>query len=368
MSEAAVPKSAAPPPPSDTKPQPSAAAAASANAKAAGALAKPMQPSKVSALPPKPSGRMSLAKVVKGRLVKPIRVLIYGIEGVGKSMFAAGAPSPIFIGAEDGTSELDVARFPEPLTWADAMEAISELTTAEHDYQTCVIDTLDWLEPLCWAHVCTGKKDKAGKPITDIEGFGYGKGYTAALDHWRQLTAALERMRNARGLNTVLIGHSWIKAFKNPAGDDFDRYEMKLHAKAGGLLREWCDAVLFATHETLTYESNNRVKGVSSGARVVHTERTAAFDAKNRYDLPDRLPLDWQAFAEAVAAHRPGDPTQLRARIDTLLALHTEEKLVERVRASVVSAGDNAAELARIANKLSAVTDQQQQATEEQAS
>jgi len=298
---------------------------------------------------------MSLGKVVKGKLAKPVRVLIYGVEGVGKSSFAANAPSPIFLGAEDGTSELDVARFPEPTSWHDALEAITELTTAEHDYQTLAIDTLDWLEPLCWAAVCAGKKDKAGKPIENIEGFGYGKGYTAALDHWRQLTAALERLRTERGMNMVLIAHSWIKSFKNPAGEDYDRYELKLHAKAGGLLREWCDAVVFAMHETLTYETDGRVRGISSGARVVYTERCAAWDAKNRYDLPDRLPLDWVSFAEAVAAHRPGDPNELRARITELLK-GADEKLTARVHGALAAAGSDAAELARIANKLSAVT------------
>lgn len=296
---------------------------------------------------------MALAKVVKGKLAKPARVLVYGIEGVGKSSFAAAAPVPIFLGAEDGTSELDVARFPEPRNWQDALDAIAELTTSEHPYKTLVIDTLDWLEPMCWAHVCFGKKDKAGKKIESIEDFGYGKGYTVALDAWRHLLIALERLRAERGMSIILIAHSWIKSFKNPAGEDYDRHEMKLHAKAGGLLREWCDAVLFATHEVLTYESNGRVKGISNGARVLHTERCAAWDAKNRYDLPDKLALDWDAFAEAIVAHRPADPAALKLRIAELLE-HIDASKKARVEADLKQAGDDAAALARIANKLSA--------------
>jgi hypothetical protein len=309
-------------------------------------------------LPAKLSGRMALSNVVKGRIKKPIRALIYGVEGVGKSSFAGAAPAPIFLGVEDGTAQLDVVRFPEPQSWTDAMEAIAELTVGEHAYETLVIDTLDWLEPLCWAHVCHGKKDKAGKAITSIEDFGYGKGYTAALDTWRQLTAALQALVARRRMNVVLIAHSWIKSFKNPAGDDFDRYELKLHPKAGGLMREWCDAVLFAQHETLTYEQDGRVRGISSGARVIYTERCAAWDGKNRYDLPNRLPLDWAAFAEAVEAHRPGDPVALRARIEAILGDGAVAALTaERVRAAVAAAGDDAAELARIVNKLSAVAE-----------
>lgn len=298
-------------------------------------------------------GRMKLASVVKGRLAKPLRVLMYGVEGVGKSTFAGSAPAPIFVGAEDGTSELDVARFPEPSTWAEALEAIAELTNAEHEYKTLVVDTLDWLEPLCWAHVCATKKDRNGKPFKDIEDIGYGKGYAAALDEWRLFLAALDRLRAKRGVHVVLLAHSWIKGFKNPAGEDYDRYELKLHAKAAGLMREWSDAVLFAQHETYTHERDGRVKGISTGARVVFTQRTAAYDAKNRHDLPEKLPLDWEAFAEAVAAHRPASPAELKAQITELLESATDATK-QRVNTALARVGDDAAQLARIANKLAA--------------
>jgi hypothetical protein len=296
---------------------------------------------------------MKLASVVKGRLAKPLRVLVYGVEGVGKSTFAASAPSPIFLGAEDGTSELDVPRFPEPHSWKDVLDAVDELTEAEHDYKTLAIDTLDWMEPICWAHVCATKKDKNGKSFQSIEDLGYGKGYTAALEHWRLLLSKLERLRAKRGMTIIPIAHSWIKTFKNPTGDDFDRYQLKLHEKASAIWREWCDVVLFAAHETLTYETNGRAKGVQ-GARVLYTERCAAWEAKNRQDLPPKLPLDWDAFAEAVAAHRPADPAKLRARIEELLPLVGED-IQTRVKTALEKAGDDAAQLAKIENKLAAM-------------
>jgi len=134
-------------------------------------------------------------------------------------------------------------------------------------------------------------------------------------------------------MHVVLLAHGWIKGFKNPDGEDYDRYELKLHPKAGGLLKEWCDAVLFANYETLTHETNGRNKGVSTGARVLHTQRRAAWDAKNRYDLPHTIPLSWEAFwsharpfvegVRSVAAVTEIDPTSeagmLRARIDALV-------------------------------------------------
>lgn len=46
---------------------------------------------------------MALPELIKGKLERPLRVVLYGVEGVGKSSFAAESPNPIFIATEDGT-------------------------------------------------------------------------------------------------------------------------------------------------------------------------------------------------------------------------------------------------------------------------
>lgn len=307
---------------------------------------------KLSTQQPARTPRMTLGAVTRGLIAKPLRVLLYGVEGVGKSTFGACAPSPIFLAAEDGTAHLDVARFPEPHTWSDALEAVDVLTKEAHDYKTLVIDTLDWLEPMCWAHVI----GSANNPkITSIEDFGFGKGYTAALDSWRVLLAALDRMRNTRGMNVIMLAHSWTKTFKNPEDDDYDRYEMKLNAKASGVLREWCDDVLFARHDEMAArdDKTKRVRGVSTGARVMHTTRTAAYDAKNRHDLPPVMPLSWEDYEAAVLARKPASVDTLRTRIADLLS-GADAALATRVNAAVAKAGDDAAQLARIADRLNA--------------
>jgi len=297
---------------------------------------------------PQPS-RMTLSALVKGKQPHPIRALLYGVEGVGKSTFAADAPAPIFIGTEDGTAQLDVTRFPAAETWQEVREAIRTLTLDGHAFETLVIDTLDWVEPLIWAHIC--KRD--GKE--NVEDYGYGKGYVAALDEWRLLLADLERLRKAKPIHVILLAHSWIKPFKNPTGDDFDRYELKLHAKAGGLTKEWADCVLFTEYETLVdrNDKTKRVRGVSTGARIIRTTRTAAWDAKNRYSLPEKLPLDWSDFFAAVQAAKPADPAQLaKAILGNAAQLGGE---IEKVAKEWVGKyAGNAAELARMNDRLNA--------------
>lgn len=266
--------------------------------------------------------KMSLSNVKKGIQQAPPRVVLYGVEGVGKSTFAAGAPSPIFLGAEDGTSQLDVARFPEPTTWADALAAVDVLTLEDHDYQTFVIDTLDWLEPLCWAHVC------AANGVSSIEDVqkGFGKGYLAALSEWRILLSRIDNLRAKRGMSVILLAHSVIKPFNNPEAENYDRYELKLQKLASGLVKEWTDALLFARHETFTAggAKGAKVKGVSTGARVVHTEHSAAWDAKTRYSHPETIALDWADFAQGM---RAADPAAIRAEIVALLPSVEDETI-----------------------------------------
>ena len=260
------------------------------------------------ASPPAASGRMKMANATQGRIASAYFLTVVGIEGVGKSTLAASAPAPMFLCSEAGTSELDVKRYPEPRNWAEVLEACDDMLTGDHDRRTFCIDTLDWLEPLCWDYVAQ-KADKA-----NIEAFGYGKGYIAAIDEWRVLHARLEAIR-ARGIHVILLAHQQIRPFRNPTGEDYDRYEMKLHAKAGALFREASDACLFAMFETNTMEMSGRTKGVQTGRRLLMTQREAGFDAKNRFNLPPSIHLDWTALDEAIKASR-----SLRGDVDALVA------------------------------------------------
>ncbi len=88
------------------------------------------------------------------------------------------------------------------------------------------------------------------------------------------------------------------------------------------MVKEWCDAVLFANHETFAVKKSDRdrAKGVSNGTRIVHTQRRAAWDAGNRYGLPDTLPLSWDDFDIAVRAGAPATAEHLALDVNALLA------------------------------------------------
>lgn len=240
-----------------------------------------------------------LNKVTRGKVERAQRVLIYGVQGVGKSTFAAMAPDPVFLGADSGSGHLDVPRFPAPNTWADVVGCVKDYANSDHDYKTLVLDPIGWFEPLCYAHVC----DLNG--WNDIESPGYGKGYAAALNVWRLLVTDLERAW-LRGSNICLVAHATIKPFNNPEGENFDRYVPMMHAGLSSVIQSWVDNVFFATYNVVV---TNEHKG-QRGDRVIKCNYAPAYDAKNRYGLPDILPLAWV------------DPSPAEPQIEALLSAH----------------------------------------------
>lgn len=297
------------------------------------------------------ASRMTLAKVKSSRKETPDRILLVGTEGIGKSTFAADAPSPIFIAAEDGISQLDVQTFPQPRTFPEVMDAVGELIDGQHGYKTLVLDTVDWIEPLVWSDLCRRNSWQS------IESPGYGKGYVEAVGEWRRLLASMELLRKKRRMEIILLAHAQIKVFNNPAGDDYNRYECKLHRGTAALLKEWTDTNLFAIHEEFVQPSKGgqKGKGVSTGLRIIHTERNAAWDAKNRWGLPPTLPLSYQEYAAARAAGAPADPGKLQAEAFELLdALELPAEEAATINSWVRKHGDNATVLAKGLNKLRA--------------
>ena len=65
---------------------------------------------------------ISLASLNSTTTLKPPRILIHGVHGVGKTTFVAGAPDPVFVLTEDGLGTLDVPHFPPTRTLDEVMQ------------------------------------------------------------------------------------------------------------------------------------------------------------------------------------------------------------------------------------------------------
>ncbi len=249
---------------------------------------------------------MSLMKQVhSGRRHSPPRLLIYGTEGIGKSTTAAQAPNPIFIPTEDGLDQIDCNSFPLAQTLADVQAALQALLQEQHDFETVVLDSADWLERLIWDSLC---EQYGVTSIEKVDG-GYAKGYTHALTPWRSILSDLNALRSQRGMCVILLAHAKVEKFDDPEHSAYDRYSPRLHKHATALITEWVDAVLFATRKIITKTEEagfNRTRttaaglGKDGGERILRCVGSPACVAKNRYDLPPELPLSWPDLMQAL--------------------------------------------------------------------
>jgi hypothetical protein len=238
-------------------------------------------------------------KIKSGKQAKPRRILLYGIHGIGKSTWAAKAPRPIFLDLEDGLNDIACDKSERIEAFGGVIDSISWLVQNRHDYQTVVIDTVDWLESLIWKAVC---QRNGNAPSIEKVGGGYGKGYIFALDEWNFLIRGLEALRTRRGMHAILLAHCQVEKFNDPETDTYDRYAPNLNKHASALLQEWADEVLFASRKKFIRKQDvgfnkERTIAVGTDERYLQTQETAGVHAKNRLGLPVELPFTWDAYA-----------------------------------------------------------------------
>ena len=253
-----------------------------------------------------------LSQISSGKCVRAPRIILLGVEKIGKSTFAAGANQPVFlpIKGEEGIDDLDVNRVPVCQTVADVFGWLKFLHEGQHEFQSVVIDSVSTLALMMHAEICARGNVKS---INDVGG-GYGKGTDEAVGIWQDITVWLDAIRRDRNMASILVGHVKIKRFDDPGGDSYDQYQMDVHEKVSNLLFRWADSILFCNNKVVVKEEqlgfhkdNVKKRGIEiqAGSRWLYTQKRPAHPGGGRgvYGrLPYELPLSWEAFTAAVSA------------------------------------------------------------------
>jgi len=252
----------------------------------------------------------------------PNRLILHATEGWGKTSFGAMIKQVIFIQArgETGLETLidakqvpETPHFPVANTWLDLNAQVEFLLTEQHEFRALAIDTINGIERLCHEHTCD---TEYGGDWGERGFMGFHKGFETSLAPWREFLSTLDRLRTEKRMSIILLCHTAVKNFKNPEGSDYDRYQTKMHDKTWALTKEWADIVLFGHYQTIVIGKNGKEetdptkRGKAAGGveRILLTERTAAWDAKNRLGLPaeiecgDSAQETWAAFVAAAKA------------------------------------------------------------------
>jgi hypothetical protein len=231
-----------------------------------------------------------MLNIIEGKEKRPLKIVIYGPEGIGKSTFASQFPDPLFIDTEGGTSNLNIRRIKCNKSWDELISIVKEICANPSVCKTLVLDTADWSEFLCINAVC----EKYRK--INIEDFGFGKGYVYLLDEFSKLLALLDQLIEV-GINVVITAHAKPRKFELPEEQGaFDRYEMKLTRQVAPLIKEWCDALFFVNYKIYVVTTENNTKKAQGGKRVLYTTHNPTYDAKNRFNLPEELELSFASI------------------------------------------------------------------------
>lgn len=257
------------------------------------------------------------------------RIVISGVEKMGKTTLACDAPNALLVPLEQGYAAQTCERVPMLTYWEHVEQLCAELIAGAADGSiprgtTIVWDSATALERLIHDVVLrTDPTWAEGNPrnvtMNSAHG-GYGKGYhvaNAKFSQWLNWNDTL----TLYGINIVITCHVFAADVVDPAHGNYQSWDILLHSpknqKEYGkreLLTQWADAVFFL-HEPLFVRQTERGKGdnkevvlaqgISKGVgRVLETERTPAWVAGNRYKLTGSIPIPmegpWNYLAQAI--------------------------------------------------------------------
>jgi len=251
------------------------------------------------------------SRLNSSKSTKPPITLLYGVDGVGKSSLAAEWPDAYYLptAGEAPPSDVELATPGTMQSLDDFFEVVGYLLSADHEFKTLIVDSLDGVEPL--ANDVTCKRIGADSINSNDKGSpaAFGQGQVQSEVEWGQFMEACRDLKQA-GIAVVLIAHPEIKRFDSPITDPYDRYGVKLNKRAAALIREQCDIVAFMNYRVSIKSKEVGIKKEVSHAeggkeRQIHLTEGAGFVAKNRHNMPDSIVYKKGTGYESLAKFFP---------------------------------------------------------------
>src|SRR5262245_58653994 len=247
----------------------------------------------------------TLAQLQHGGGDKPPVTVIYGKPGIGKTTLAAYAPSPFFVMTEDGLRSPDLKWVPNLGVHA-AYEAVLQAlafvyeNAAGQGWKSLTVDSIDRLDPLVVNYTCRMNG------WTKLADCAYGTGNVAYRNEWRQFMDAILAIRNDCQMSIFLLGHHQVRKLTPPDAEPYNKFGLAVPVEVEGILVNDADNVLFATQPVTTVSKDlgfkkTATRAIADSARLYCQER-GAHVAKNRYGMPEFIPMQWEQLAPYVPA------------------------------------------------------------------
>lgn len=249
-----------------------------------------------------------------------IRAVFAGVEGVGKTTLACGAPRALLVPLEQGHAGIHVNKVPMLEHFNHVLQLMDECIAAcqagTFVYQSLVFDSATALERLIHNAILAMDPlyvdgNKKGLIMDNALG-GYGKAYNRSNDLFGDFLKKADILVEHHGINIVMTCHVFAGKVVDPAHGEYDTWDILLHSpknqKTYGkreMLTQWADVIGFLHEPLYVTEGKTMNKGVSANqGRVLALNRTPGWVAKNRFKVvnPIALPAEggWNHFANAI--------------------------------------------------------------------
>jgi hypothetical protein len=244
--------------------------------------------------------------IISKKKLYPLRWIVYGDNGVGKSTLLSQSKNPILIDIEGNCKHLDVARYPDEgfvQSFDEVVEFLKYLLKANHNYGTFGLDSLDSMEILISEKINYLIETKRLDKGKDID-YGNAKKVWASLI--KIITDLIEEIQLKRKMNFIATAHLAIKKADNPLTETYDRYDMRINNYMKTGFCTWVSCIFFAHKEIIIEDekgSFNKRRAKNIERRVLYTHGGPTYYGKNTFNLPERILFEGKNGYEEVTKH-----------------------------------------------------------------
>lgn len=214
----------------------------------------------------------------RGKAVTPLKGIVYGDNGVGKTITLSNAHNPIIADMEGNCGHIEV-----PKERIESLEVFHELLDylLVANYNSLVIDSLDSLEILISEHVT---KKHTSKELS------YGNSGKIWAKYIKDIVDKLDRLHSVKRMNILITAHWKVKTANNPMTDQYDRYDLKINEQMRTGFCNWVQFICLALKEVLFDEGKEvgfgKKKAKTIERRVWYTHGDPTYYGKNVFNLP----------------------------------------------------------------------------------
>ena len=215
------------------------------------------------------------------------KVLIYAPPKMGKTTLASMAPDPVFIGSDDGGRLVRHPHTGQPVLYVPGIETFNDLRAVLQSdifdpHKSVVFDTVTdiqrrWVEPWLLANIPTEK----GQKVTNVEAYGWGKGYRHVYDTMHFILSDCERLVR-QGKNIIFLCQAAVMKETTGTEDyvkDGPDLQHNNQWSTRGAYLAWVDHIFRINWENASVEKK---KITPTTSRVINVHADATFHGGSR--------------------------------------------------------------------------------------